>query len=100
VACAGPMMGVVADFGEFASLAAKLEIDHLDAVAASDRAVYRPVSPADRDRLVGQPLPSTGRPLAELLDDVASRVMGYPMGQTGTGDSSVGSTHRPRRPGW
>ena len=79
MACAGPMMAGVADFGEFAGIAARLAADHLNAVADSDRPVY-PVLPADRDWLVGQPLPSTGRPLAELLDDVASRVMAYPMG--------------------
>lgn len=71
-------MVTVTDFRNLASTAAALAAEHLETLA--ERPVYRPVSPADREWLVGQPLPAEGRPLGELLEDVSRRVMGYPMG--------------------
>lgn len=42
--------------------------------------VWRPVAAEDRDWLLGQRLPATGRPLDDLVDDVRDRVLPYPMG--------------------
>lgn len=58
--------------------AADLTVDHLAAVPEGP--VWRPVPEADRSWLTGQPLPTTGRPLSELLDEVRDRVLPYPMG--------------------
>lgn len=63
---------------KIASGAAELAADYLTSVP--DQPVWRPVAPADRDWLTGQPLPTSGRPLAELVDDVSQRVLRYPMG--------------------
>jgi aromatic-L-amino-acid decarboxylase len=44
--------------------------------------VWRPVPPEARDWLVNQRLPAEGRSIDALLDDVRTRVMPYPMGNT------------------
>ncbi len=59
-------------------LAADLTADYLGSVG--ERPVWQPVTEADRSWLTGQDLPSTGRPLAELLHDIRTRVLPYPMG--------------------
>lgn len=58
--------------------AADLAVDHLAAIA--DGPVWRPVAEADRSWLTDQPLPASGRPLADLLHDVRERMLPYPMG--------------------
>ncbi len=58
--------------------AADLAADHLDTV--TDRPVWQPVPAADRAWLTGAELPEHGRPIEALLDDVARRVLPYPMG--------------------
>ncbi|GAA3209398.1 pyridoxal phosphate-dependent decarboxylase family protein [Dactylosporangium siamense] len=45
-----------------------------------ERPVWQPVPEADRSWLMRQELPSSGRPLSDLLDDISSRVLPYPMG--------------------
>ncbi|MBV1850154.1 pyridoxal phosphate-dependent decarboxylase family protein [Catellatospora tritici] len=59
-------------------VAAELAAGHLAGIDAAP--VWRPVSDADRAWLTGQRLPTTGRPLAQLLADVRDRVLPYPMG--------------------
>ncbi|WP_155368110.1 pyridoxal phosphate-dependent decarboxylase family protein [Catellatospora vulcania] len=58
--------------------AAELAAGHL--AGGRERAVWQPVPEQDRDWLTGQQLPATGRPLDELVDDVRTRVLPYPMG--------------------
>ncbi|MBO0872418.1 MAG: aminotransferase class V-fold PLP-dependent enzyme [Pseudonocardia sp.] len=57
---------------------AGLVADYLASVP--DHPVWRPVRAEDRDWLVDQPLPRSGRPLADLVGDVRDRVLRYPMG--------------------
>ncbi|WP_406315369.1 pyridoxal-dependent decarboxylase [Streptosporangium sp. NBC_01639] len=59
-------------------LAAELAADHLAAVPG--RPVWQPVPDEDRSWLSGQPLPTAGRPLGDLLHDVSDHVLPYPMG--------------------
>lgn len=58
--------------------AADLAAAHLAGIAAGP--VWRPVPAADRDWLTGQDLPTAGRALDDLIDDVRTRIMPYPMG--------------------
>nr|WP_055502545.1 aminotransferase class V-fold PLP-dependent enzyme [Nonomuraea pusilla] len=58
--------------------AAALAAGHLAGVA--DGPVWRPVPDADRAWLSGQELPETGRPLEDLLEDAATRILPNPMG--------------------
>jgi glutamate/tyrosine decarboxylase-like PLP-dependent enzyme len=57
---------------------AELVADHLGTVG--DRRVWGPIDAADRAWLTDQPLPAGGRSLTELVQDVRTRVMPYPMG--------------------
>jgi len=57
---------------------ADLVADHLDTVGG--RRVWGPLDAADRAWLTDQPLPVEGRSLTELVQDVRTRVMRYPMG--------------------
>jgi aromatic-L-amino-acid/L-tryptophan decarboxylase len=57
---------------------ADLVADYLASVP--DHPVWRPVRERDRDWLVDQPLPRSGRQLADLVADVRDRVLRYPMG--------------------
>ncbi|MEV4134801.1 pyridoxal-dependent decarboxylase [Dactylosporangium sp. NPDC049742] len=59
-------------------LAADVTADHLSGVR--DRPVWQPVTEADRAWLMGQDLPSAGRPLTDLVRDIRTRVLPYPMG--------------------
>ncbi|WP_336207016.1 pyridoxal phosphate-dependent decarboxylase family protein [Nonomuraea sp. LPB2021202275-12-8] len=61
-----------------AGKAADLMADHLAGIG--EEPVWRPVPEADRLWLTGQDLPDAGRGLEELLQDVRSRVLRYPMG--------------------
>lgn len=58
--------------------AAELTADYLADVP--ERPVWRPVTEADGAWLAGQDLPTAGRSLAELVDDVRAHVLPYPMG--------------------
>lgn len=58
--------------------AAALAADHLAAVMTGP--VWRPVPDEAAEWLAGQPLPMTGRSLDELIEDVRTRVLPYPMG--------------------
>ncbi len=58
--------------------AGRIAADHLAGVG--DRPVWRPVRAADRDWLTRQDLPVAGRSLADLVDDVRTRVLPHPMG--------------------
>jgi aromatic-L-amino-acid/L-tryptophan decarboxylase len=58
--------------------AADLAADHL--VGITDNPVWRPVGGADRDWLTRQDLPAAGRPLDDLVQDVRTRILPYPMG--------------------
>jgi glutamate/tyrosine decarboxylase-like PLP-dependent enzyme len=58
--------------------AAELTADHL--AGLRDRPVWRPVPEDDRAWLTGQCLAGEGRALAELVEDVRTRVLPYPMG--------------------
>ncbi|MFE9708340.1 pyridoxal phosphate-dependent decarboxylase family protein [Streptomyces sp. NPDC005930] len=66
------------DLRAAARSAADLAAEHLTGVPGGP--VWRPVSEADRAWLTRQPLPTNGRPLADLLDDVRDRILPYPMG--------------------
>jgi len=59
-------------------LAADVTADYLGGVG--DRPVWQPVTEADRDWLTRQDLPSAGRPLSDLVHDIRTRVLPYPMG--------------------
>jgi aromatic-L-amino-acid/L-tryptophan decarboxylase len=58
--------------------AADLAADHLAGI--TDNPVWRPVGGADRDWLTHQDLPAAGRPLDDLVQDVRTRILPYPMG--------------------
>lgn len=58
--------------------AADLAADHLAGITSSP--VWRPVGGADRDWLTRQDLPVAGRPLDDLVQDVRTRILPYPMG--------------------
>src|SRR5689334_10371915 len=47
---------------------------------AGEGPVWQPVKAADRSWLTGQELPTAGRPLPDLVDDVRARILPYPMG--------------------
>ncbi|THA74745.1 amino acid decarboxylase [Streptomyces sp. A0642] len=66
------------DLRAAARSAADLAAEHLAGVSRGP--VWRPVSEADRTWLTRQSLPTGGRPLADLLDDVRDRILPYPMG--------------------
>jgi glutamate/tyrosine decarboxylase-like PLP-dependent enzyme len=66
------------DLRKAARSAADLAAEHLAGVRGGP--VWRPVSEADRTWLTRQSLPTGGRPLADLLDDVRDRILPYPMG--------------------
>ena len=66
------------DLHRAARLAADAAMEHLAAVPG--RPVWRPVTEADRRWLAGRPLPTAGRPVADLVDEVRDRVLPYPMG--------------------
>lgn len=61
-----------------AGMAADLMAGHLEGIR--EEPVWRPVPEQDRAWLTGQDLPETGRGLEELLEDVRTRVLRYPMG--------------------
>jgi aromatic-L-amino-acid/L-tryptophan decarboxylase len=61
-----------------AGRAADLMVDHLGRIR--EEPVWQQVPAEDRDWLTGQDLPDAGRGLDDLLDDVRSRVLRYPMG--------------------
>jgi aromatic-L-amino-acid decarboxylase len=42
--------------------------------------VWRPIDPRDRDWLVNQPLPTESRPMPDLIRDIETHVLPYPMG--------------------
>ncbi len=42
--------------------------------------VWQTVKATDRSWLTGQDLPTVGRPLSELVDDIRARILPYPMG--------------------
>ncbi|GII52413.1 amino acid decarboxylase [Planotetraspora thailandica] len=58
--------------------AADLAADHLAGIM--DNPVWRPVRGADHDWLTRQDLPAAGRPLDDLVHDVRTRILPYPMG--------------------
>lgn len=58
--------------------AADLAVDHLADVPGGP--VWQPVPESDRSWLAHQPLPSAGRDLDELLDEVRDHVLPHPMG--------------------
>lgn len=58
--------------------AADLAADHLAGI--TDNPVWQPVGGADRDWLTRQDLPAAGRPLDDLVQDVRTRILPYPMG--------------------
>ncbi|MFE2107300.1 pyridoxal phosphate-dependent decarboxylase family protein [Kitasatospora sp. NPDC059463] len=66
------------DFRAAAHTAADLAADHLAGLAA--RPVWRPMDEDARRTLLDAPLPTTGRPLAELLEAVGRDVLPHPMG--------------------
>ncbi|MFE6869445.1 pyridoxal phosphate-dependent decarboxylase family protein [Kitasatospora sp. NPDC057692] len=66
------------DFRAAAHAAADLAADHLAGLAA--RPVWQPMDDAARRTLLDAPLPTAGRPLAELLDAVGRDVLPHPMG--------------------
>jgi glutamate/tyrosine decarboxylase-like PLP-dependent enzyme len=66
------------DLGSAARIAADLAVGHLADIG--ERPVWQPVPAAGRDWLTHQDLPATGRPLADLVDDVRARMLPYPMG--------------------
>ncbi|MDH6124925.1 pyridoxal-dependent decarboxylase [Kitasatospora sp. GP82] len=66
------------DFRSAARATAELVCDYLDAVP--ERPVWQPMDPAERTALLAAPLPAEGRPLAELLEVIGTRVMPAPMG--------------------
>ncbi|MBP2704208.1 amino acid decarboxylase [Microbispora sp. RL4-1S] len=68
----------MSDLNDALRFAADIAADHLNAVPRGP--VWQPVPEPDREWLTGQPLPLTGRPLRELLDDVRERVLPHPMG--------------------
>lgn len=59
-------------------LAADVTADHLAGIG--DRPVWRPVPEHDHDWLSRQELPAAGRPLSDLVHDVRTRILPYPMG--------------------
>jgi aromatic-L-amino-acid decarboxylase len=59
-------------------LAADVTVDYLSSVG--QRPVWQPVTDTDRSWLMRQDLPSAGRPLSDLIDDIRTRVLPYPMG--------------------
>ncbi|MCU7730600.1 pyridoxal-dependent decarboxylase [Actinoplanes sp. KI2] len=59
-------------------VAGDLTADYLSAVG--ERTVWQPVAEPDRSWLLGQDLPTAGRPFADLVDDLRTRVLPYPMG--------------------
>ncbi|MEV4416505.1 pyridoxal-dependent decarboxylase [Catellatospora sp. NPDC049609] len=61
-----------------ARAAAELTADHL--AGSRKHPVWTPVPARDRAWLIGQELPATGRTLDELLADVRTRVLPFPMG--------------------
>ncbi len=61
-----------------AGQAADLMADHLAGIR--EEPVWQPVPAEDHRWLTGQDLPEAGRGLEELLQDVRSRVLRYPMG--------------------
>ena len=66
------------EFRAAAHQAVDLMADWLESMPA--RPVYQPVPPALRTALLDQPLPTTGAPLADLVDRFATDVLPYPMG--------------------
>lgn len=58
--------------------AGRIAAQHLTGIGA--RPVWQPVPDADRRWLTGQELPAAGRPLADLVHDVRTRVLPHPMG--------------------
>jgi glutamate/tyrosine decarboxylase-like PLP-dependent enzyme len=66
------------EFRAAAHQAVDLMADWLESMPA--RPVYQPVPPAHRTALLDQPLPTTGAPLADLVDRFATDVLPYPMG--------------------
>ncbi|MET8361585.1 pyridoxal-dependent decarboxylase [Micromonospora sp. NPDC005171] len=58
--------------------AAELTADYL--AGRREHPVWQPVPEPDRGWLTGQELPAAGRSLDELVDDVRTRVLPYPMG--------------------
>ncbi|BBU22041.1 Mycothiol maleylpyruvate isomerase N-terminal domain protein [Mycobacterium xenopi] len=61
-----------------AAEAMAMAVAHLQQVDSSP--VWRPIDPRDREWLVNQPLPEQSQPLPDLLRDVKTRVLHYPMG--------------------
>jgi len=58
--------------------AAELAARHLTGIR--DHPVWQPVADDDRAWLSDQPLPASGRSLTELVEDVRTRILPYPMG--------------------
>ncbi|QMU68952.1 pyridoxal-dependent decarboxylase [Streptacidiphilus sp. P02-A3a] len=52
--------------------------DYLGGLA--EQPVWQPMDPAARERLLGLPLPRQGRGLAQLVSEIGSEVLPYPMG--------------------
>src|SRR5256885_2227924 len=71
-----PAEAVMNDLRRAGRAATDMAVGHLSAVA--DGPVWRPVSESDRSWLTEQPLPATGRDVADLLDDVRDRMLPYP----------------------
>ncbi|MGK4579379.1 pyridoxal phosphate-dependent decarboxylase family protein [Kitasatospora sp. HPMI-4] len=66
------------EFRDAARATADLVADYLDALPG--RPVWQPMDPAERAALLDAPLPAEGRPLGELPELIATRVMPAPMG--------------------
>ena len=66
------------DFRTAGRAAVDLLADYLDGIG--DRPVWQPMDPGARDQLLTLPLPKDGRGLAELVADIGSDVLPYPMG--------------------
>jgi aromatic-L-amino-acid/L-tryptophan decarboxylase len=59
-------------------MAADVTADYLAGVG--ERPVWRPVPETDRSWLTGQDLPTAGRSLSDLVRDIRTRIVPYPMG--------------------
>ncbi|MEV0130408.1 aminotransferase class V-fold PLP-dependent enzyme [Dactylosporangium sp. NPDC050688] len=59
-------------------IAADVTADYLAGVG--DRPVWQPVPEPDHGWLSGQDLPAAGRSLSDLVDDIRTRMLPYPMG--------------------